>query len=117
MKITDKKHLEKLYAKLEIKEADPNRINFYQCTSGQFHFTKTIDRNYGVTPMYISCHKCGSTSASSFYNNLLPDEKITHEWYVPTLEETWGYVKSSPLMVDHILNGGLLMREIKDGKG
>ncbi len=113
MKIKNRKHLEKLYAKLEIKEAGPNRTNVYRCTSGQFHVTKTIDRHDGVTPMFISCHICGERSSSSFYNDILPDKKPTHEWYAPSLEETWKFVKTNPSMVDHILQGGLEIREIK----
>lgn len=114
MKLKNKKHLEKLYAKLEIKEAAPNRVNVYRCNANQQHFTKTIDRHYGVTPMFIPCHICKRNSASSFYNDILPQLNPTHEWYIPSEEETWGYIKSNPAVVDRILNGGLLLREIKD---
>ncbi|WP_313418783.1 hypothetical protein [Sphingobacterium multivorum] len=113
MKIENKKHLIKLYEKLDIKEAAPGRTNVYSCESNPRHFTKTIDRNVGVTPMFIACHHCGQKSKSSFYNDHLPDEKPTHEWFVPTVEETWKYVKTKPYLVEHILKGGLELRPIK----
>lgn len=52
------REIERNYRKLEIKPADPNRVNCYTC-KGCGHILKTIDINYGVTPMFMTCDKCG----------------------------------------------------------
>lgn len=106
-----RQHLTKLYNKLDIKDAEPNRFNVYTCDNG--HQTKTVDRHYGVTPMFIPCPTCKARAASSFYKDIRPDLEPTHEWYVPSLEETLKFNKKCPPMVDHILRGGLEFRLIK----
>jgi|GEM_PF-5889502 len=103
------REIERKYAKLEIKLADPNRINCYRCPNG--HIRKTIDIHHGVTPMFLSCDICGTQSTSTFYNDVAPDIKPTYEWFVPSLSETKKF-KRNAAMLDHIFNGGLELRKI-----
>lgn len=104
------RELERKYSKLDIKPADPNRTNCYTCHCG--HVMKTIDINYGVTPMFMACEHCGGQSVSSFYKDIHPDLAPTHEWFVPTLQEIKKYRRNLG-MLDHIFNGGLEIRKIK----
>lgn len=106
------REIERKYSKLDIKLADPNRINCYTCPKG--HITKTIDIHHGVTPMFNSCSVCGMQSTSSWYKDIAPDIEPTYEWFVPTLAEVKKY-KNQPDMLDHIFNGGLDYRKIKNG--
>lgn len=103
--------IERKYKKLEIKPADPDRINCYVCSKCGY-ITKTIDIHYGVTPMFNSCTSCGSQSTSTWYRDIAPDQQPTHEWFVPTLKEIMKY-RNNPSMIDHIFNGGLDFRKIK----
>lgn len=103
--------IERKYKKLEIKPADPDRINCYVCSKCGC-ITKTIDIHYGVTPMFNSCTSCGSQSTSTWYRDIAPDQEPTHEWFVPTLKEIMKY-RNNPSMIDHIFNGGLDFRKIK----
>lgn len=105
------RELERRYAKLKIVPADENRINCYRCTNG--HITKTIDRHVGVTPMFNRC-ECGAQAQSTWYTDIAPDIEPTYEWVVPTLQEVKKYRKE-PAMLDHIFNGGLDYRRIKNG--
>lgn len=102
--------IEKEYRKLEIKPAEPNRVNCYICSSCRY-ITKTIDRHHGVTPMFNRCISCGKQSVSTWYKDIAPNQKPTHEWVVPTLKELMKY-RNNPGMIDHILRGGLDFRRI-----
>lgn len=102
------REIERKYAKLEIKLAEPNSINCYTCTNG--HIIKTIDIHHGVTPMFNRCF-CGAQSTSSWYKDIAPDIEPTYKWVVPTLAEVKKY-KKQPEMLDHIFNGGLDYRKI-----
>lgn len=104
------REIERKYSKLTIKPAEPNRTNCYVCGCG--HVMKTIDRNEGVTPMFMQCDSCGGRGVSSFYRDVRPDLEPTHEWFVPTLQET-KKLRGNPAMLDHIFNGGLEIRKIK----
>lgn len=85
-------------------------VNNYTCqTCG--HITKTIDVDHGVTPFIHECEICGEKAFSTFYNDFLPDEWATQEWYRPTLEECYGMTDGE---LHHILNGGLIPRKIMD---
>lgn len=55
------------------------RINAYTCKN--LHQTVTIDRDKGVTPMFIECPKCKERASSRMYD---VDSAIipTHEWYL-----------------------------------
>ena len=97
-----------------------NRINVWVCESqGQInphqHVCKDVDA--GVTPFIIQCRVCKGEARSVMYR-IHPDFKkrleVKYEWYRPSLEET---LKESPAMIDHILRGGLKMREIKQEEG
>lgn len=111
MKINNKKHFEKLYSRIEIKEAKENRVNIYRCVENG-HITKTIDRHVGVTPMFISCPKCGNRASSSFYTDTHPDIRPTYEWVVPSSFEIWSKYKNNRSMIDHIFRGGLELKKI-----
>lgn len=96
----------------EIKgEVKPNRVNCYKCPCG--HITKTIDVDKGVTPFMHKCESCGGTATSTFYNDIVPHQEPTEEWFRPTLEAVWKMRKKDDGMLDHILNGGLDLRKIK----
>ena len=105
------REIERNYAKLEIKPAEPNRTNCYRCGKCGY-VTKTIDRHHGVTPMFITCDCCKGQATSSFYQNDYPDMVPEYEWFVPTLDEVKKY-RRNPAMLDHIFNGGLDFRKIK----
>lgn len=105
------REIERNYAKLEIKPAEPNRTNCYRCQCG--YITKTIDIHHGVTPMFITCDCCKGRSVSSFYQDLYPDKQPEYEWFVPTLDEVKKY-RQNPAMLDHIFRGGLDFRKIKN---
>jgi hypothetical protein len=108
------REIERKYANLEIKTAEPNRVNCYTCgTCG--NITKTIDRHHGVTPMFNRCPVCGRQSTSSWYKDIAPDIEPTYEWFVPTLSEVKKY-RRNPDMLDHIFNGGLDYRKLKEVK-
>jgi len=108
------REIERRYLKLEIKPADPNRVNCYHCDNCGY-VTKTIDIHYGVTPMFIQCDCCKKSAKSMFYNDTRPNQKPEFEWFVPTLEEMYKH-KRNPAMIDHIFRGGLDMRRVKNEK-
>lgn len=103
------REIERQYAKLTIKDAEPNRVNCYTCAQG--HITKTIDRHHGTTPMFNTCPVCGGQSTSSWYRDIAPDIEPSYEWFVPTLQQTKKY-RNNPGMLDHIFAGGLDYRKI-----
>jgi hypothetical protein len=86
-----------------------NRVNCYKCQCG--HITKTKDSDAGVTPFKHKCEECGDFSTSTFYTDILPDQKPTQEWYRPSLRELLKIRKNEPLL-DHVLKGGLMSRAI-----
>lgn len=88
-----------------------DRVNCYKCDCG--HTTKTIDVDAGVTPFMHSCEKCGSMARSSFFKDINADAEPTQEWYRPDLKEIMKY-RGKEHILDHIFNGGLLNRKIKD---
>jgi len=83
-----------------------DKINVYKCTFGHEMITKDIDE--GVTPMYLTCDKCGGYSRSSFYN-VDQSLKHTHEWYKPTKDEIKKLDYNSK---EHVKNGGLLLKKL-----
>lgn len=99
-----------------------NQKNAYVCTN--LHTTVTVNKDNGVTPMFISCPVCNERAASMMYkiNQAL---EPTHEWYKPTEEQIIGEAKFFALaneldeklllsgLKDHVKQGGLLMRKIK----
>lgn len=84
-----------------------NVINTYACEMcGQK--LVTVDRDKGVTPMFMACRSCGGRSVSAWYRcdqSLIP----THEWYRLTPKQ----IKRQPKYTrDHFRKGGLDIREI-----
>lgn len=87
-----------------------NRVNCYTCGSG--HVTKFIDRDAGVTPMFLSCPTCGEQASSSGYRDISPELQPTHEWFRPTLQECQKMRGKKEAILEHVLNGGLEFRKI-----
>ncbi len=85
-----------------------NRTNVYTCKNG--HLTKTRDIDAGVTPFMHECKTCGEIATSSFYTDTHPELQPVQEWYRPSLEEV---LRMSEGMREHILSGGLDVRDIK----
>lgn len=84
------------------------RLNAYVCeTCGHGTITKDVDA--GCTPFMHTCEKCGGMAQSRMYK-VAPYLIPTQEWYRPTLEEL---LKMTPGMIDHVLQGGLAWRKIK----
>jgi hypothetical protein len=113
----DREIIAKEYAKLlkDVETKDfytkvdlTNRVNNYGCVSCG-HITKTIDRDAGVTWFIHTCEKCGAEARSTFFKDLVPDRPATQEFYRPTLDELY---TMSPGMIDHVLQGGLAIRNI-----
>lgn len=88
------------------------KINTYTCSQG--HQIITIDRDEGVTPMFINCPFCekeGKENISTSCMYSCPQDWVpTHEWYKPQHEEI-AMLRED--FKDHIERGGLLFREIK----
>lgn len=90
---------------MEQKAEFQELINCYTCSAG--HKTVTIDRDEGTTPMFLNCQEqdCGKQAISSMYmdcDGLVPE----HEWYKPNILDV------SPMDMEHVLMGGLLIRKI-----
>jgi len=88
-----------------------NRVNCYTCQSCS-GITKTKDVDAGVTPFMHSCVYCGQTAYSSFYKDIAPSIKPVQEWYRPTLAQCLK-MRSDEGLLEHVLNGGLDVRKIK----
>ena len=88
-----------------------NRVNCYVCDCG--HITKTKDIDAGTTPFFHRCERCGTLAKSTFYKDIIPDKQPTEEWYRPTLKEAYK-MRKEPEMLNHVLNGGLALRKIKN---
>jgi hypothetical protein len=99
--------------------ANSGKKNAYVCDGtsafsdkpGCGHYIVTIDLEPGVTPFSTKCGHCGQLATSKGYRvagHLVP----THEWHRPeTLEGLVGW------QLDHVSNGGLLMRPVAGGSG
>jgi hypothetical protein len=102
------------------------KLNAYVCTpsplpssiikSGCGYSITTIDRDTGVTPMFVKCGHCGGVATSRMYRTTCTPEEATHEWFRPAseLELPKGHTLES--VKEHLLNGGLLLRPIKGKK-
>ena len=92
------------YYKLDLT----NRVNCYTC---QYcgTVTKTKDVDSGVTPFIIGCPKCQHECYSAFYKDTSPALQPSFEWYRPDLKRT---LKLKDAELEHVLNGGLLMRPL-----
>lgn len=98
--------------------ANAGRLNGYRCERNPDHTIITVDREPGVTPFTIECRYCRDLGIpgdglyrhpamqSAMYrvpDDLTPD----HEWYRP---DSLDGLK--PGEVDHVMKGGLLLRQI-----
>lgn len=89
-----------------------DKINAYTCEKcARKIITRTADE--GVTPFMIPCIHCDGTAQSAFYRvpqHLTP----THEWYKPGPVELTAMQFNAYLIdtVEHVKDGGLLMRKI-----
>jgi len=91
----------------------PGTRNAYRCKKCH-RYSVTVHADQGVTPMFLGClHEgCDGQGVSAMY----PPEpwpagidEATHEWYRPTEKEL---KKVSPAELQHVRQGGLLLREI-----
>lgn len=62
----------------EAKAGNVGRNNLYNCRKCG-HTVVTMDRDKGVTPMFIRCHRCGHKMDSMMYN-VPPILVPSHEW-------------------------------------
>ena len=108
------RYVERRYAQMVLDYADTEfaaKVNNYICPKCG-HITKTIDVDPGVTPfMEFYEDKCGEFARSTFYKDYIPEQMPTHEWYRPDLKEVLK-LRKKPEILDHILQGGLLIRKI-----
>lgn len=84
-------------------------VDRYTCdTCG--HIIYTTYRDKGVTPFTIRCHRCGGTKYhdKTYDKKTVPAYVNVMDWYRPTLEQT---LKMSEGMIQHVLNGGLILEE------
>ena len=110
-KETIKEQYDKLVNEIEgIKMYDGRgTVDRYICdTCG--HMTHTTYKDKGVTPFTMRCDKCGGTMyhRKTFTKESVPDWVEVKNWYRPTLDQT---LKESQPVIEHILNGGLLLEE------
>lgn len=98
--------------------ANNGRLNVYVCEHDASHHMVTVDREPGVTPFTTQCPTCAAAGVpgDGFYPHpamrshcyRVPQDLIpTHEWYRP--DSLDGLSKG---MADHVLRGGLHLREI-----
>jgi hypothetical protein len=113
--VMSQKEIFRKYNKMMAMHAEPvkkNRVNCYTCVVCGL-ITKTIDIDNGTTPFITGCGYCGGDAYSSFYNDIVPNDKPIIEWYRPTLKETLRLANKHDKL-EHILLGGLIPREIKN---
>lgn len=101
------------------------RINVYACTpplspsssmkGGCGYWIVTIDREAGVTPMFVKCGHCGGTASSRMYK-VGPGLEPTHEWFRPSSAVDLPEDRTLKGVEDHLRHGGLLLRPIGDGE-
>jgi len=87
--------------------------NVYRCEHG--HRTITVDLVEGVTPFMIRCRHegCDTHAQSSFYR-VDQGLEATHEWYLPSIDEAFQLNMQHPGMLDHVKQGGLVLRKIEE---
>jgi len=72
----------------------------------------TVDSDRGVTPMFLACKSttnCRGTMTSAMYL-VDPGLNPTWEWYRPDS------IAKDDVAYNHVVRGGLLLREITDDK-
>lgn len=114
----NRKEIEKAYNKLigEIEDRrmydGRNTVDRYTCEDCGY-IIHTTYKDKGVTPFAIQCTRCGGTMYhnKTFDKKTVPGYVLIHNWYRPTLEQT---LKMSNGMIEHILNGGLILDTPKE---
>lgn len=84
-------------------------VDRYTCdTCG--HIIYTTYRDKGVTPYTIKCERCGGTKYhdKTYDKRTVPGYVMVMDWYRPSLEDV---LKMSDGMIEHVLNGGLILDE------
>lgn len=81
--------------------------NLYECNKcSNSKVTLYIDK--GVTPFIIACDECDGHMSHTKTSRCAPLGGIVHCWVRPSLEQT---LKLSEGLQEHVLNGGLVLRE------
>jgi hypothetical protein len=62
--------------------------------------------------MLLTCAICLGDARSTFFHDTRPDLQVTHEFYRPDLFYTMKKLRRVPAMLEHVLAGGLMIREI-----
>lgn len=93
------------------EKADPDfapTVQKFEC-----RFCKTVlnvkKEIPGITPEVLQCSNCSQMQIIQKE----PGENPTHEWGVPNPDATWKLRRKAPGLLEHILNGGLLIYEIE----
>jgi hypothetical protein len=90
------------------------RRNAYGC-QGCGGVIVTINRDEGVTPMFLRCRmpdSCGEMMASTWYQ-LPPDApEPSWEWYRPSASALRRLKRRDPATADYVERGGLLLRRL-----
>lgn len=84
-----------------------NTVDRYVCDTCEYMIHTTY-KDKGVTPFTMRCTRCGGTMyhTKTFDKKTVPHYVMVLDWYRPTLEQT---LKMSDAMIEHILNGGLIL--------
>lgn len=93
------------------------RENVYTCQicGG---FTVTVDRDHGVTPMFLDCRASAGCKGMAVSSGYPPGPRPPHipapawEWYRPSPKETAKLERKQPGMAEHVRKGGLAIRRI-----
>lgn len=112
------KQIEKEYNEMiktvgQLENPPEKRINCYRCPEC-LTVIKTVDVDRGTTPFMINCDHCKrGMMKSTFYKDIVPQMGVTKEWFRPTLATLRKYLSdgNKDAMIDHVLNGGLEMRD------
>lgn len=86
------------------------KLNIYVCDTCRGHIV-TRDVDEGVTPAFLNCRAtedCEGTMQSSMYRVFDQTMREDHQWFRPSSAECMGL---SAGVLDHVGNGGLLLRK------
>lgn len=98
---------------LFLMEHPPRGKNIYVCENDMTHRQVTVDIHRGVTPFLKKCpvKDCPGIGVSSMYRVVEWGIEPEWEWYRPSRDEYPGLQLS---MKEHVMSGGLLIRERKE---
>lgn len=87
---------------------EKGKINKYICeVCGES--IVTVNRDDGVTPMYLACRVNQDGMSVSQWYHVSQDLTPTYEWYKPEPDE---YLTLDADTIEHLKLGGLLIRKI-----